>query len=579
MARTIILAARWSAVFLFQPFQASWCYIRDGGILLWKWSVPHRNSHRPDDQTYAAVWRIDVDAESVRNAVHAAFPELPRDESSTEEEALRQFLRKRWTRRIQTHDRNYGHNDRSTVTNGQQRLMTPQETCEELFEHVPLQIRHYLAAANAVNLERKLLLIFEEHYHCSAGLGSVTRSSAAISKTFRLWRLGFVAAVSTWERIAVYIFFFVLAFMACYPDVAAGFLGERSYNQRSIGSRIFTLIQLFFLWTFPYHSLWLLFNWGLERLLGALVGNTVYALIAILPDVRTAYGQNWLRITVLVLSVCWQVSVQFFLPLRDFVVRFLTRRQMLALRKRVKCGDTIDWDLTDEKINKELVSHKSFVEQQEGLEGGYVAWQDVPIKVRVERYIQFTSAFTLGRSANQLISLLKDDMENIINTLEDYRLSTQGADKGKDKGHVEPRLPKLVLVFLDIVIFTYVCYSFRTQPFTFNTVVAYSSVVIVKQTIFVIKRYQTIKNARRLFTNMVSVNILGMLLVSTPVIVDKDVLADTRKFVALTIAMVFATLLFAEPIAPLLLALTEKCVAGSLRLKNIIKTKRQTCQK
>ena len=552
-----------------RPFRTAWGHICCGGILFWNWSVPHRNSHRPDDGRYAAVWRIKVDPEGIRAALSTAFPGLPWDELPEEEEEARRLLRACFPPPLQACNANHS---QSTGANGEKlRQKILQETCEEAWTHVPVQVRDTLSAANALNLERKLQLVLEENYHCSAGLGNMTRSSVGVSKTFRLWRVGLAAAISIRERIAIDMFFFLLTFMACFPDVAAGFLGERSYNQRSIGSRIFTLIQLFFLWTFPYHSLWLLFNWSLERLLGALIGNSVYALAAILPAVRTSYRQERLRIVVLVLSACWQIGVQFSSTFRDYLVRLLTRRQISVLRKQIE-GD-VDWIKVDEKVSRELISHKAFVEQQAGRGTEHTAWQDVPIKVRVERYIQFTATFKLGRCADQLVGLLKDDMGSIINTFEDYRFSAPAASM--DRGYVEPRMPKFLLVFLDAVIFTYVCYSFWTQPFTFNTVVAYSSVVIIKQTILAIKRYQTVKGARRLFTNMVSVNILGMLLVSTPVTIDKNVLADTGRFVALTLAMILATLFFTEPIAPILLTLTEKAFAVSSRLKDNVKTRWQ----
>jgi len=533
--------------------------------------VPHRNSHRPDDGRYAAVWTIKADPESIRATLHTAFPGLPWDELPQEEEEVRRLLRESFPTSLQAC--NAHHSQDTSADTEKQRQKILQETCEEAWTHLPVQVRNILAAANALNLERKLQLVLAENYHCGAGLGNMTKSAVGLSKTFRLWRLGFAAAVSIRERIAVNVFFFLLIFMACYPDVAAGVLGERSYNQRSIGSRIFTLTQLFFLWTFPYHSLWLLFNWSLERLLGALVGNSVYALAAILPAVRNSYRQAWLRTVVLVLSACWQVGVQFSFTIRDYLMRLLTRRQISVLRKQTKTEDDIDWTELGDKVSRELLSHKAFVQQQASLGAGHTAWQNVPVRVRVERYIQFTATFTLGRCADQLTGLLKYDMENIINTFEDYNSSASGAANNVDEGYVEPRMPKILLVLLDTAIFTYVCYSFWAQPFTFNTVVAYSSVVIIKQTILALKRYQSVKSARRLFTNMVSVNILGLLLVSTPITIDKDVLADTARFVALTLAMIFATLFFTEPIAPILLTLTEKTFAYSSQLKDEVKTR------
>ncbi|KAM3532116.1 hypothetical protein NHJ13051_000492 [Beauveria bassiana] len=189
-----------------------------------------------------------------------------------------------------------------------------------------------------------------------------------------------------------------------------------------------TLFQPFFLWTFPYHTLWLLYNWSVERLLGGLVGSTVYACIAIFPAVKKANEASWFRTMVLVLTILWQMGVQFF-------------------------------------ATHELISLEAHIEQHSKAGAVPQPWQDVPIKVRVERYILFTRCFEVGRGADQLIGLLKDDMESIANIYEDYRSTSKGlpdeeAPKKHVRDHIEPRLPKLMLVIFDIVIFAYVCFSF-----------------------------------------------------------------------------------------------------------------------
>ncbi|RDA94645.1 hypothetical protein CP533_2438 [Ophiocordyceps camponoti-saundersi (nom. inval.)] len=545
-----------------RPVRKAWTAFRSFAVLVWKWSVPHRNSHRPGDAVYSSVWGADVDEKALRNALHSAFPHVPEEDLPDREESIRYFLREQL--KPADHDDEKISGSDSSKSSPSRLLETPEET----WPHIPFALHSLLAAANASHMEAKLGLLLEENYHPAAGLGSLTRSTAGVRKTFRIWRQGFASSVSWRERIGVNIFFVVLACSAVYPDVAAGFLGERSYNQRSIGSRIVTLIQLYFLWTFPFHTLWLLFNWSLERLLGAFVGNSVYALVALVPAIRVSYRQPWFRTMMLVLSMSWQIGVQFSPTVRDYVVRLIIRRQMRALRRQAKSGDDgIDWTSVDKSIHHELMSHKAFMEQRTISDASLPpAWYEVPIKARAERYIHFTSTMELGRSADQLIGLLKNDLEGIVNTLEDYSSTAPGSTGLVDKGHVEPRAPKFFLVFFDIAIFSYVCYSFWTQPFTFNTVVAYSTVVVIKQTILALKSYQTVKGARRLFTNMVSINILGMLLVSTPVTVDRNVLAKNGNMVALTLAMVFATLFLAEPIAPTLLTLTEKGVAASSRL-------------
>ncbi|KAK2594345.1 hypothetical protein QQS21_007946 [Conoideocrella luteorostrata] len=541
--------------------------ISKAGFFVWKWSVPYRNKNIPQDDVYAAIWKTELHETCIRSALHGVFPDIALDQLPVQEEHVRQLLRQRLP---PIYDTQEGANEKEI----HQTRMWEQEP-EEAWSHIPQKIRYILAAVNAKNMEAKLQLLSEEEYHPSHGLGAILRHKSAVRKTFRMWRLGFSAAVSRTERIGANVFFLFLIFTSVYPNVAAGYLDERSYNQRSIGSRIMSLFQLFFLWTFPYHSLWLLFNWSLERLLGGLVGSTVYAFVAIFPAVKVANKEPWFRTMILVLTIAWQMGVQFSPTVRDYIVRLLTRYQMSRLRRSGRNGEAY-WVSVDKAVHGELCSLEGYNERQSKPGAISEPWQNVPIKVRTERYIRFTRYYKFGRAADQLICLLKDDMEGIVNTYEDYLLSAKSLPDEEppekaSKSHVEPRGPKLTLVLIDVAVFAYVCYSFWSQPFTFNTVVAYSAVVVFKQTIVLCKRYQTVANASRLFTNMVAFNIWGIFLVSLPVTVDKNVLENNGNWVALTLAMVIATNFLTEPIAPLLLVITEKMAAGVIWIENLLK--------
>ncbi|KAJ3496783.1 hypothetical protein NLG97_g2402 [Lecanicillium saksenae] len=545
---------------------------------IWRWSVPYNSRNRPEDPVYAAVWSTGLDHTNILAILQDSFPSIPRDELPTEEEAIRRLVRERLppggtrpssssstcqeestsSRSCASSITQINEEDAANAEKQKQKLL---DAAEESWPHLPAPLCSLLASLNAQNVEKKLDSLLDSPFHTSSGRGAIRRSSSGVRRTFAMWRHGFKAAVPRTERYLTNLFIIFLVFSACYPDIAAGILGERSYNQRSIGGRIVTLCQLWFLWRYPYHSVWLLFNWSLERLLGAFVGSTVYALAAVVPEIHAAYKTSWFRIMMLVLSMSWQIGVQFSPPLRDYLMRLVTRRQMRLLRGKRDGEKAIDWDAADNTINKELTAIKTFNAQCEAADS-----DDVPIRVRTERYIQYTAGYKLGRPADQLVGLLKDDLEGIINTYEDYQ-STSPATAPADDGHVEPRTPKFLLVFFDMAIFAYVCYSFYSQPFTFNTVVAYGTVVCIKQAIIACKRYQTPKSARRLFTNMVSINIIGMFLVSTPVTINKDVLKSDVNFIALTLAMVFATLFLAETIAPLLLAFVEGMVSGCSWLK------------
>lgn len=564
---------------------------------VWRWSVPYNSRNRPVDPVYAAVWSTGLDQGSILDILQECFPGIPRHELPTEEEAIRRLVREQLPpggsgSRPSSSPNCHGESDaasshassvtqvnREDAISAEKQRQKALDSAEETWEHLPTPLRSLLASLNAQNIETKLTSLLAAPFHTSSGRGAIRRGSSGVRRTLAMWRHGFKAAVPRAERILTNLFILFLVLSACYPDVAAGFLGERSYNQRSIGGRIVTLCQLWFLWRYPCHSLWLLFNWSLERLLGAFVGSTVYALAAVVPAIHAAYTTSWFRVMMLALSMSWQIGVQFSPTVRDYVVRLVTRRQMRLLRRGAACGAdaaekerAIDWDAADRAINAELTTIKTFAAAHGQRRQAVAAAEEVPIRVRTERYIQYTAGYKLGRPADQLVGLLKDDLEGIINTYEDYQ-STSPATAPVDDGHVEPRTPKFLLVFFDMAIFAYVCYSFYPQPFTFNTVVAYGTVVCIKQAIIACKRYQTPKSARRLFTNMVSINIIGMFLVSTPVTVDRDVLKSDANFVALTLAMVFATLFLAETIAPLLLALVEGLVSGGGWLKRRLRRK------
>lgn len=532
---------------------------------VWRWSVPYNSRNRPEDPVYAAVWSVGLNDCVILDILQESVPGIPRDELPTEEGAIRRLVREHFppggpgptSSSSSTSDGPNSNASSITQLNDedieqaekQKQLLL--EVAEETWEHLPNNLRTLLASLNAQHIETKLTSLLTFPFHTSSGRGAIRRSTAGINRILSMWRHGFKATVPRTERILTNLFIAFLVFSACYPDIAAGFLGERSYNQRSIGGRIVTLCQLWFLWRFPYHSIWLLFNWSLERILGAFVGSTVYALAAVVPEIHAAYKTSWFRIMMLVLSLTWQIGVQFAPAVRDYVMRIVARRQMVAFRKQKDREKAVDWEEADRTISFELTTVKTFASQAK-----LMAEDDVPIRVRVERFIQYTASYKLGRPADQLVGLFKDDLEAIINTYEDYRSTSPGMVV-QDDGHVEPRTPKFLLVFFDMGIFAYVCYSFFPQPFTFNTVVAYGTVVCIKQAIIACKRYQTPKSARRLFTNMVSINIIGVFLVSTPVTVNRDVLKNNVNFIVLTLAMVFATLFLAETIAPLLLAFVE----------------------
>lgn len=540
-------------------------------LYVWKWSVPYRSGHSPEDAVYATVWSAAVDEEAILHILSDTFQDIPRSQLAlaTDEEAIRHLVRHHLALRE-------AYTSGASSTSSKEGLDSYNVSPEETWPHTPAKLQYLLASLNAHNLEARLqsLMAASSARNSRAGLHVLKQADAGIRKTFCLWRHGYTKTISRREKYLLLVFFVFLAVSACYPDIAAGFLHERSYNQRSVGMRIVTLWQLYFLWTFPYHTLRLLYHWSLERLLGAFVGSFVYTLAAIVPAVYTVYKEDWFHVMMLVLSLSWQLSVQFLGAARDLVMRLVIRRQMHTLRQLTdpEGATSFTWAEFDSFINHELTPLSTF----SVLRSEPIPSAQVPLRVRVERFIQFTAMFKLGRPADQLVGLLKEDFERVINTLQDYQSTVLQRKEMLEKtrepkdiiadhaGHAEPRLPKLLLVVFDVAIFAYASYSFRLQPFTFNTVVAYGAVVTIKQAIMASKRYQTVKAAKRLFTNMAAVNILGMLLVSLPVIINPRVLDGTGAFIGLTLAMTFASIFLAEPIAPALLAATDmllRCVS------------------
>lgn len=541
----------------------------------WSWTVIYRSQNSSVDDTYASVWATRFDTEYIRDVLHPLFPDIERSSLPTQEEDIRHLVRDRLSCLTDSES------DSASMSSGRTLGLTPSQAkrelqlasiSEESWDQVPSELAHLLASLNMRSLQQKLDLVLDnDSLHCKTGKKRIQRSTQSLNKTMNVFRNGFKSAASRLEQILIPIFIIFLVVNLILPNVAAGFLNERSYNHRSVPSRIVSIFQLYFIWRYPNHSLWLIFNWSLERVTGALLGNWMYSLAAVVPALHRAYTTQWFKMTMLGLSLTWQILVQFSPAIRDCVERFTIRRQMRGMRARAEPG-TIDWSAVDQSIASELQTLKGYTASRLSTKAAVSSSDLVPVRVRIERYLQFSNSFKLGRPADQLMGLLKDDLEAIVETYEDYQASgTKEADKDADKGHVEPRTPKFILVGLDVIIFAYICYSFYTQPFTFNTVVAYGTVVVIKQTILAFKRYQTPKAARRIFTNMVSINVISMLLVSTPVAINRHILDDDLNFALFLVFTTIVMIFFAEPIAPLMLKFVEGVAALSGKLVSVFK--------
>lgn len=647
--------------------------ISNGANFLLRWSPVRRNCNRPIDKVFASIWRTPVDDESVCSALISHFPDLSKDEISSNPEKMRDLVRMRcppcaitdeerealsvsspfeeaiWELEQRLEIDAYGSPERamdlfennlrnslcSTVAlekisaedplsptelnqrwrrlrealrksqegrnaiaqadreRGLRLYGTPEAATrllkdalekldegknileavmekrdqrlyarpEETWHHLPEALKHLLAALNAAALEAKIRALSSETYHTKTGAMRLRRLKKSLSKVFNLWRTGAVDGLSRGERLLIRLFFVFLTISTFYPDISAGILAERQYNERSIGPRFYSLFQIYYHCTYEYTTLWVLYLWSLERVTGAIPGNLAYFLAAVVPSVNAVHTTDRFRLATLVVSVFWQIGIQFWYVGRDSADRLRTFYQMRTRQKRQRDPEhQSSHSAAHCAIRRELITLKSYSKQRATLSSASSNEEHAPLRSLVERYLKFTAQFALGRSADSLLSSHREDLEQLLNIYEDY--DAVNRNSSIDKGHIEPRVPKILLVVFDIVLFAFVGYCFWPLEFIFNTVVAYGAVTTIKQAVIAGKHYQTLKAAQRLFVNMAAWNIWTIFFVAVPYLIDEHVLEQTVNFVLLTLTMVFATCYLTEPIAPLYQRAMEKAAQG-----------------
>ncbi|KAF2158140.1 hypothetical protein K461DRAFT_318127 [Myriangium duriaei CBS 260.36] len=476
---------------------------------VWAWSPICRNRHRAADEEFLSAFVLPCDPDDLTRAARSYLPHVQDSDLPRDEDDLRRLVRYEY-----------------------QPTGSEKDKPEELWEAVPVDIRNLLIALNGRAIAVDLQRLRDAPYHTKTGRRAFGRAADGFNKVADVFRNGRVNVLSRKERIFVQAYFLFSLYNSTSPDVFAGLLGERAYNVRSVGSRVLTSVQLWYMYNFEYTTFLLIFNWSLERLLGGLVGNTVYGLSALVPAVRKHHNDSKFRTAVLVVSVTWQFGIQFFLPIWEFV-------DAIRIKSQAKAA----W--ASRQAHSEIKDDDVQLEMQ-------------ILRQRCDRLVMACNLFKFGRTMDQLVSILKDDAATCVSVYEIYAssmLSTTECRKGK--GHAEPRAPKLLLVIVDMILFAFVDFAFYTQPFTFNTVVAYGLVVTIKQFIIYCKRYQTMVSARRLFINMAGQNVWGILLVAVPFRIDPKVFQSSTGYALLLVAVVFAYAFLTEPIVYLVEFLTK----------------------
>ncbi|OJJ55190.1 hypothetical protein ASPSYDRAFT_49359 [Aspergillus sydowii CBS 593.65] len=510
------------------------------------WSPVGRNQNRRTDKELCDVWRTPTGNVGIASVVADELPDSL-EECALEEEPLRHWIRH--------HCRVSDDDDDGTEKSSAQ--MQPEETLPD----VPPGVRNLLAALNMAALETELRQLSELDFLHQTDKDKLRGLAQAITAKTRMWRQGFRETVSVWYRLLVQAFFALLVFLLLIGTVAAFIRDERAYNARMIGPRVIALVQLFYIWKYEFHTLWLLYSWSLERVFGAAIGNLSYFLAAVSPVIGAASEKQVFKMSVLAFSIVWQMGVQFWDAVWNEGQRWAARYR---IRRRLKHQSACkNYDIksdSGEVYGKVLQTIRTSQSYQEDIAtGGYSPVNyEVSLRIRVERLLLFANKHALGRAADQDFQLFSGMLEEFVNVFLDYESSLRppGAEY-VDNGYKAPRGPKIVLVGAATVIFAVSCYSFKDQELTFNTVVPYSVVVLIKQSLAAWKRYYSVRAANRMFSNMVAFNIWAFFLVSLPLLIDEQVFDSDLCMAVLTLAMTFATCFLTEPIAPIIQNLME----------------------
>ncbi|MBX4967873.1 hypothetical protein [Rhizobium binae] len=415
-----------------------------------------------------------------------------------------------------------------------QALVSPEET----WRSIPKEIRHLLAALNAHHLLGTLM-------RCPSNNALFDRSRDGVDKIFRILKMGCRKGVSPKERLCSQTFLGVLIVYNILPLFAAGIRDERSFIERAFTGVVNVYVGMYFVCQFGFFDLWYLFNWSLERILGGIPFATIYIITSFSADLRSLSHEEWFTAMNASISAMWQIFVQFAFPIRDILSRFWTRWKIRQERKKGTLSEF------DQCIRWELTTVEEFMTSADDPEQPVTA-TNVPLRVRVERFIKFSNLFDTGRALEFMLQLLRNYLEGCVNVLMDYNRCAPKALLCK-KGHREPALEKFILAITTAVIFGFLCWAFWPQQILNFISSAYSGAVcFAKQTVIAFKEFQSPERARLQFTFMVASSLWAIFLVAIPYKKDEHILVPISNMLALMTVMCVVGFFFLEPIARLI---------------------------
>ena len=425
-----------------------------------------------------------------------------------------------------------------------QALVSPEETCR----HIPKEIRYLLAALNAHHLVSTLM-----RFPSSSALFNRSREGAA--KIFRILKMGCRRGVSPKERLCSQFFLGVLILYNVLPLFAAGIRDERSFIERAFTGVVNVYVAMYFVCQSGFIELWYLFNWSLERILGGIPFATIYIATSFSSDLKSLSRENWFTAMNASISAIWQISVQFAFPIRDVCSRFRARWKTKRQRRNGS------WSKFDQSIRWELTTVEEFMTSTDDPDRPVTA-KEVPIRVRVERFIKFSNLFDTGRALEFMLQLLRNYLEGSINVLMDDNRYAPTALRCK-KGHREPSLEKFILAIATALIFGFLCWAFWPEQILNFISSAYSGAVcFAKQTVIAFKEFQSPERARLQFTFMVASSLWAILLVAIPYKENEHILVPVGNMLAFMAAMCVAGFFLLEPVARLI----QFCTATGRKL-------------
>lgn len=423
-------------------------------------------------------------------------------------------------------------------------LLQPEETFR--CPAIPRSVQELVAAMNRRTMESDLEYFMKKNKITSAGDELLSRSVRGIIKTMRiLEKGGFREAVGSFERYLSYTFWWILVVFNVVQLVSAVLLNERTFIQRTYTAVIYIYAGMFNVWRIGFLSLWFLWNWSRERILGSIAAGIIFLLAGLIKMMREAYDEAWFIGMAASISSVWQIFVQYLFTVRDLAYRAIAYRQLRMARKRG------DWKAFDQDISFQLTTVEQFALSIERAKysGSDLAFNRVPIRVRMERQVKFFNTWEVGRNLEFMLHLQKNYCEGVLNVLIDCNRFSSARLRCL-MGHVEPYFEKAVYVFVTVIVFGILGWLLGVrQRLNFSMLLTSAVIAVLLLTIVVFKVYQSPERARLVFIYQVSSFFYAIFTVAIPYKENEDILQSAGVFVALMLTEGFVGLTMLEPLA------------------------------